>query len=485
MRVTTLIPSPVATLAVAVLPAGAGQTSVPSRGRWGFDASRTLAVGVFIAAACVGLSACSSGERTEPHKRVVLITLDTLRHDSFAGAAHGNAQGTQMPFTRRWAEKGRVFERCYAATSTTQPTHATIFTGLHPWQHGVLRNGVALADSHDTVAEKLRRAGYRTAAVVASFPVHRQFNFDQGFDTFLDDFTKGDQASWNQVVVEGGRFYSGADTIVEKAKKVVDELGGERQFFWFHFFDAHAPYGDSVAETTLNPTRILRSIESGTASVQEILRLARSRYDLDIRHMDTALERLLQRLDDGVETHIVVVSDHGESFGEDGSLGHGKRLTPEQIHVPCFLLSPRVEPGVIRQPVGSIDIAATLLSLADLGERPEGTRDLSRPTVAPGRVFGMRRTYAQPYTEVRIDRTEHVITPADHKFFLVEGDAVFTGNGRKVWLGDGDVPVADVAKADALRALFATWESALEGVRFEEVVDPETLRKLRELGYAQ
>ena len=91
-----------------------------------------------------------------------------------------------MPRLRKWAERGRVFERYYSSTSTTQPTHATLLTGLHPWEHGVPRNGMVLTDERITLAERLRDAGFRTVAAVASFPLHRQFGFDQGFETYHD-----------------------------------------------------------------------------------------------------------------------------------------------------------------------------------------------------------------------------------------------------------------------------------------------------------
>ena len=59
----------------------------------------------------------------------------------------------------------------------TQPTHATLFTGKHPWQHGVTRNGQILLEERRTVAEELREAGFATRAVVASFPLAGRFWF--------------------------------------------------------------------------------------------------------------------------------------------------------------------------------------------------------------------------------------------------------------------------------------------------------------------
>ena len=110
----------------------------------------------------------------------MLITLDTLRADGLAPRL--------MPRTAAFADRGLRFERAYAATATTQPTHATLFTGLHPWEHGLTRNGRVLAAGFDTLAERLRAAGFETAAVVASFPLERRFGFAQGFDSYEQEF---------------------------------------------------------------------------------------------------------------------------------------------------------------------------------------------------------------------------------------------------------------------------------------------------------
>ena len=66
--------------------------------------------------------------------RIVLVTLDTLRADGLE----------KMPATSAYARRGARFERAYSATSTTQPTHASLLTGLHPWEHGVTDNGEVL-----------------------------------------------------------------------------------------------------------------------------------------------------------------------------------------------------------------------------------------------------------------------------------------------------------------------------------------------------
>jgi arylsulfatase A-like enzyme len=131
-----------------------------------------------------------------------------------------------MPLLEARARRGRAFERHYAASSTIQPTHASLLTGLQPWQHGVSRNGQVLGGDADTLAEIFSAHGYRTGAVVSSFPLHRRFGYDQGFEHFDDDFDIRMALEWSGNAVRGGAFYSLAPLITDKAIALIDRLGG-------------------------------------------------------------------------------------------------------------------------------------------------------------------------------------------------------------------------------------------------------------------
>lgn len=457
---------------------------------------------------------CGACAEPEPGVRVVLITLDTLRLDSFTGVAgeNGTADGgvTTMPELERWAQGGEIFDRCFSATSTTQPSHASMLTGLHPWQHGVTRNGQRLAAELVTVPEKLQEAGFATAAVVASFPLASTFAFDQGFEHFDDRFELGKPGSqWRQDAETAGphtddesdnetedeheeedpeeqapdRFYNLANEITDRALALLDDTTASQQFFWFHYFDAHSPYGDTGDGETVTPSRILSRAEEGEPVAPAVAE-ARALYDLDVRFMDRQLGRLLERLEadsERYQTHVVVVADHGESFGEDGSLAHGRRLIPSQIHVPCIVRSPLLGPGHRTEVVGSVDIAATLAALAGV-EAPEiGGRNLLAPPDRPARAFGMRRTYREPYRDRRLDGSMVLL---DHNlFYLVDRDGkIYRGNSGMLM---PPAPGAELPEEfqRQLTQLFSTFEEQLAGRSTEELLDDETRDALRSLGY--
>ncbi len=407
-------------------------------------------------------AACADPEKP---KRVVLITLDTLRADALEGRA---GEPGKMPRLADRARGGALFPRHYAASSTTQPTHASLLTGLHPWQHGVSRNGMVLDAGHETLAERFAAAGFATAAIVASFPLHQRFGFDQGFDHYEDRFERGRMAEWSGAPTDNGRFHSLGRSVTDRALAVLDGAGEGPQFFWFHYFDPHEPYGDTRKGERVRLQQVFDAAPSDPERAAALLARARELYDVDVERLDAELERLLSRLDVDMsrfETHVLLVSDHGESFGEAGALGHGTRLDEIQVRVPCVLLSPLAPSVNSVLPNGSVDVHGLLLALGGLA-----------PLSEPRAVFGMRRTYESPTAEPRLDG-KRVILPDPWFFRVVDGELV-VGNSETLSGIAG-------SSAEETQRFFAAFTEELAGRSVDEIVDEETQRALEALGYTR
>ena len=86
--------------------------------------------------------------------RVVLITIDTLRADHLPD--FGYPLNT-APFLTSLARKSIRFQRAFAHSATTGPSHASMFTSLYPLQHRVQNNAHKLDDRFVTLAEVLSR----------------------------------------------------------------------------------------------------------------------------------------------------------------------------------------------------------------------------------------------------------------------------------------------------------------------------------------
>lgn len=114
-------------------------------------------------------------------ERVVIVTIDTLRADHMG--SYGYIVNT-TPFLDNIGKQGILLKNMFAATATTAPSHASLFTSLYPLQHGVLKNGHKLADSFLTMAEILQEMGYKTAGIVSTDRHFLAANIHQGFQYF-------------------------------------------------------------------------------------------------------------------------------------------------------------------------------------------------------------------------------------------------------------------------------------------------------------
>jgi arylsulfatase A-like enzyme len=343
----------------------------------------------------------------------------------------------------------------------------------------VVRNGAVLAERHATLAERLREAGWATAAVVASYPLARRFGFAQGFDVYRDEFrVETPLETWEDLPLAHRRFYSLADAVTESALAVLDASRAPRQFHWVHYFDPHDPYGDSSGPGLR--MELLRSLSTlGEASLPAVVARARRLYTQDLEHLDRALARLFERLDADAsryQTHVVVTSDHGESFGELRIFGHGTHLTPEQVHVPCFVVSPRVAPGARLEAAGSVDVAATVLALAGLAAPPHGHDLLPAGGGSEGAAGMVNLSLAlDPLTGERVR-----LRP---RFFLVQDGVQYTGDAEAVFLDDDPARPVQGPAAQGARRAFAGFLRDLAALGPESPLGPEEREGLRALGY--
>ena len=143
----------------------------------------------------LGAVACGrTGEQPAPaatHVRaenLLLITIDTLRWD--AVGAYG-ASAARTPALDALAGRGVRFDRAFAPTPITLPSHASLLTGLYPPGHGARHNGIAMRGDVPTLAVVCEKAGFATAAFVSAFPLDRRFGLSRGFGTYGDRFPRG------------------------------------------------------------------------------------------------------------------------------------------------------------------------------------------------------------------------------------------------------------------------------------------------------
>ena len=115
---------------------------------------------------------------------VVLIIIDTLRADQVG--AYGSAAGA-TPELDALAARGVRFDRVIAQSPWTRPSIGAMLTGCYPRTLGIYDEmDQALDGRFTTLAEALKAAGYTTLGVHSNPNINAFFNFDQGFDAYID-----------------------------------------------------------------------------------------------------------------------------------------------------------------------------------------------------------------------------------------------------------------------------------------------------------
>lgn len=283
------------------------------------------------------LIACCSPHRTAtiaPANDIILVTIDTLRADSVGFA--GNAR-VKTPFLDALASRGVVFSNAHAHNVITLPSHVNILTGLYPFQHGVRENaGFKLDPKSPTVATMLRKSGYATGAFIGAFPLDSRYGLNQGFDTYDDNYGKGEATA--DFIVQERR----ASAVLDSAAKWWRSHEAGKRFMWVHLYDPHAPYDP--------PEPFHRQYAS-------------DEYLGEIAYVDDCLSRQLAPLLSDA-TLVIVTADHGEARGEHGEETHGLFAYEATLKIPLIVAGHGVTHRAVADYVRHVDIVPTILEAA-------------------------------------------------------------------------------------------------------------------------
>jgi len=339
---------------------------------------------------------------------VLLVTIDTMRADHLSAYGYGEPTSTTL---EALAAHGIRFADAYCTMPTTDPSHASILTGLYPRTHGILRNAGGRIRNRkvSTLGTWFKARGYRTGAVTARVHLNPRALGIRGFD-FADS-------------PSGGELHRSYREVVKRVRAWLAEHRGERWFLWAHLWEPHKPYEPParmrarfLPAGTAAPTRRQsdppRYVNSARPIDKAVVETSRRLYDGELATADAALAELVAAAREFAPRHgnplIVVVGDHGESLAERQTetgigFGHGLLLYDEVVKVPWVIQwEGELHPLVIGTAVSLVDLAPTLTGLVDPADPLRGDgRNLAAvvrggPPPALQPIVLERRTFARP-----------------------------------------------------------------------------------------
>lgn len=396
---------------------------------------------------------------------VIVYMVDTLL------ASRIGALGSQVPKVSPAMDGvirgGLAFVRATSTSSWTKPAIASLLTGVYPLTHRVgTRNYTdRLPDDVPMLQGRFRDAGFRAFSASASPLGSTLSGLERGFDLAHPP------AHWSNEL--GPLGHPSARQLQAALLAFIEKDPTRPVFAYLHTLEVHEFWRPMFADG-----------DDGEAP-----------YDRAIRYQDRAFGELLaayRRL--GRDLVLVLVSDHGEGFGEYGvTPGHGYSVRQNQLHVPLVFHGPDWLPrGRVADPASLVDVAPTLLDLFSLPPLPQ----------AQGRSLLPGPEAIGPPPAVYAERTWFLWDP--------DGDALLAriaADGRKLVLGR-DSPVSwDLSKSPCEDAAHALEPGPAERRALEEFVedqrdaarqwdeaygsvhpgriDPGDIARLRALGYLE
>ncbi len=409
-----------------------------------------------------------NSKRIKPN--IIHITFDCVRPDHFGIAGY---KKNVTPFLDSVARQGLRYKNAFSLGPGSSVSFVGMFTSTYPLDYG----GYSYIDRPRVMLpEVLQQVGYATVGVHSSPYFSEYFGYNRGWNefNFLSYFKhRGGQTSpglrrgtvkskilkdrtvahkWlenhipilavfakivDRLLLTARKIgkdllhylpasFTAGETNNETAK-VLDRMSGRPLYLWVHYLDAHMPYGlfNRSGRGLWNKIRfhtveILAFFFAPFPSVNNFfVRFYEDMYDESLKYMDQNIAKLFDMLRErGILDHEAVVilhADHGEDFFEHGSLGHEQRLFNVNVRVPLIVYSPgRFTPATIEQPVSLIDVAPTILELAD---------------IQPPAVYRGKSLFAPDDRDVVIQASESAGNLTDNKF---TGIAIISGGYKFV-----------------------------------------------------
>jgi len=315
-------------------------------------------------------------------KNVLLLTIDSLRYDY-----------SSYLISRICSRFGGVSLCAYSNGPGTIQNFPSIMSSTSFLVHG----GFRLRYGIPCLSEVLSKCGYYTVGFNTNPFLSKLFGWDRGFKEYYDllyyhpfkeresivertiGFGKSilKRSKWLRNLVWSIKFkfkelqlpYVEARKLNSYVLKWIKEKyrGDKKIFLWIHYMDTHFPYVppeeylSDIGFSSREEAFFTNYAEKLEKISEEKLRRLMKLYGACARYVADSIIELLEKLEKMgflENSLLVIVSDHGEAFGEHGKYGHEYYILYNEV-----LRVPLVLSGSI---VDNVDLEDCIVQLIDL-----------------------------------------------------------------------------------------------------------------------
>ncbi|PIE18048.1 MAG: hypothetical protein CSA65_06340 [Proteobacteria bacterium] len=310
-------------------------------------------------------------KRPKKPKHVLFWLVDNWRADHFK--VYNQDSRVETPVMSELARTGAVFD-AYIVGTESRVSHASIWTGMFPKQHGFIGPKAKLRSRWITTAEALKKKGFTTVGWTANGNISKFWGFGEGWTYFRNTLHKGGGLTAKRL----------ADASIKMIDRYACDQGtscGAKSFYlyvgtidphvswkgrqpWLNRYDP-GPYKGPFRRRVAGPVW-----DKLAATPMKISKRDRQRvlaiYDSTISYNDKHLGRVLRHLEaKGMrdDTMVVITADHGEEFWEHGRIGHGGSVRETVVKVPLLVHYPPLFGAGVRvhEGVDAHSVMATIL----------------------------------------------------------------------------------------------------------------------------